>query len=240
MSNPDPASHTDSRPIEKLTHGNYHTWAPRATARLMELGVWRFCTAEEVIPPKPTPPVTTNASTTEITALNREYKDNVRNYNESIRRNDRAIGTISNLIEVDQFAHIEGKTSAKEVWDALKSEHADTHTGLAAFYIKVGMLSKKYTEGESMHTHLTLLMSENRKLGTKAFDDEFLAQMMLMSLPRDSTWETLIVALLQSTNDQNPLTSVNVTSRLMQEYRRLTGTDTTDSALLASRQSIFS
>src|SRR5882762_3053530 len=236
MSNPDSASHTESRPIEKLTHGNYHTWAPRATARLMELGVWRFCTDEEVVPPKPTQPVRTPGATqTKIASQNREYKEDQRHYSECLRRNDKAIGTISNLIEVDQLAHIEGKTTAKEVWDALKKEHADTHTGLAAFYTKVGMLSKKYTEGENMHTHLSFLTTENRKLGTKAFDDEFLAQVMLMSLPRDSTWETLVVALLQSTNEQAPLTSTNVTSRLMQEYRRLTGTEASDSALLTSR-----
>ncbi|KIM74637.1 hypothetical protein PILCRDRAFT_700571 [Piloderma croceum F 1598] len=60
-------------------------------------------------------------------------------------------------------------------------------------------------------------LDRNRKLATKAFDDEFLAQIMLMSLPRDSTWETLVVALLQSTNDKNPLTAVNVTFRLMQD-----------------------
>ena len=234
-SNSDSTVHTDNSTIEKLTHGNYHTWAPRATARLMELGVWRFCTNEEVIPQQPSAPEITRLSATDAAALKREYKEDLRHYNESLRRNDKAVGTISNLIEVEQLAHIEGKTTAKEVWDALKKEHADTHTGLAAFYIKVGMLNKKFTEGENMHTHLSFLTTENRKLGTKAFDDEFLAQVMLMSLPRDSTWETLVVALLQSTSDKNPLASVDVMSRLMQEYRRLTGTDSADAALLASR-----
>ena len=43
-----------------------------------------------------------------------------------------------------------------------------------------------------MHTHLMSLMTENRKLDTKASNDEFLAQLMLMSLPYDSTWELLV------------------------------------------------
>jgi hypothetical protein len=134
----------------------------------MELGVWRFCTGDEIIPPRPTTPVPApNASRTEVTTLNREYKDDVRLYTDAIRRNDRAIGAISNLIEPDQFEHIDGKGTAKEAWDALAEKHADSHTGLAAFYTKLGMLNKKYTDGESMHAHLSFLSTENRKLATK-------------------------------------------------------------------------
>jgi hypothetical protein len=114
----------------------------------MEYSVWRFCTGDEVIPPKPTPPVPgANASQTETMSLNREYKDDVRLYTDALCRNDRAIGTISNLIEPDQFEHIDGKGTVKEAWDALKQKHADSHTGLAAFYIKVSMLNKRYTDG---------------------------------------------------------------------------------------------
>ena len=39
----------------KLTHGNYHAWAPRMTAELQRLGIWHFCTGNESIPTaKPT------------------------------------------------------------------------------------------------------------------------------------------------------------------------------------------
>jgi hypothetical protein len=116
----------------------------------------------------------------------------------------------------------------------LKEKHKGANTGLAAFYIKVGMLEKKYVEGENMHTHISFLTTENRKLGNKAFDDEFLAQVLLMSLPRDSTWETLVVALLQTSSDKSILKSVDVSSRLMQEFRRLTGPDPSDTALIAA------
>ena len=34
----------------KLTHGNYHAWAPQMTAELQRLGVWCFCTGSESIP----------------------------------------------------------------------------------------------------------------------------------------------------------------------------------------------
>jgi len=74
---------------------------------------------------------------------------------------------------------------------------------------------------------------ENRKLGKQAFDDESLVQLMLMSLPHDSTWETLVVVLLQSTSDTVKLKTSDITVRLMQEYNRLTGSESTDSALAA-------
>ena len=71
----------------------------------------------------------------------------------------------------------------------------------------------------------------------KAFNDEFLMQVMLMSLPCDSTWETLVIALLQSTKVQAPPTSTNIMWHLMQEYCHLTGTEGSDSILLASHKS---
>ena len=80
-------------------------------------------------------------------------------------------------------------------------------------------------------------MTENQKLGSKAFNDEFLAQLILMSLPCDSTWELLAVALLQLTSDTNLLTSMDMTLQLMQEYCHLEGTDVTNPAMLATHHS---
>src|SRR6266567_3866279 len=93
------------------------------------------------------------------------------------------------------------------------------------------MLEKKYIDGDDMNSHLTFFSMENRKLGKNTFDDEFLAPLMLMCLPCDSTWEALVVILLQSTSDTNKLKTSNVTTHLMQEYRRLTGTESIDSTL---------
>lgn len=86
MSSGEITSTHEYRSIEKLTHGNYHTWAPRVTAELMKLGVWRFCTGEEIMLPKPTQPP--SGTTPEAIQLNREYKEDVRYYNEATRRNE--------------------------------------------------------------------------------------------------------------------------------------------------------
>jgi hypothetical protein len=243
------ASSDDYTPdITLLTAGLYPTWEPRAKSELMRCGLWRLCTGEEILLPIPTLPVssTTGSVSTRaaaqrdadvLGAAEREYKRDVRDYNDALRRNDRAVGLIRSIIAEDQLQHLDGQTSAKDVWDTLAAKHKDSSSGLNAYYIKIGILEKKYIEDESMPAHLSFLQLENRKLGAKAFDDEFLAQIMLMSLPRDSTWETLVVALLQSITDSHKLTCADVVSRLTQEYRRLTATDTaTHAALLAKRR----
>ena len=108
------------------------------------------------------------------------------------------------------------------------------HTGIAAFFMKVGMLQKKYTDGNDINMHLTFFTMENQKLGKKAFDDEFLAQLMLMSLPQDNVnWNIVTIVLLQGTSDNRKLSTTDVITCLLQEYSHLTGSESTDSALAA-------
>ena len=96
-------------------------------------------------------------------------------------------------IELSKYSGLENKL-AKEVWDALSAWHADTHTGIAMFFMKVGMLQKKYTDNNDMNMHLTFFTMENWKLRKKAFDDEFLVQLML---PQDNVnWNTVTIVLL--------------------------------------------
>ena len=105
------------------------------------------------------------------------------------------------------------------------------HTGIAMFFTKVGMLQKRYTDGDDMNMHLTLFTNENQKLGKNAFDDEFLVQLMLMSLPQDNTNWNVTIIILQSTSDTKKLSTTDVTTHLMQEYSCLTSSESTDSAL---------
>jgi len=235
MSNMETAYVPDHHHLLKLNHSNYHQWEPHARAELMKAGVWRFCTGDELAPVRPTdpgsPPTSAEAREKWMKLSNR-YNEDLRYHNEHYRRNDKAIGTISLLIEPDQFEYIKDKTTAKEVWDALKTKHSNVHSGLTAFYTKIGMLEKKYIDGEDLHAHFNFIIMENRKLGKKAFDDEFLAQLLLMSLPRDSvTWETLIVSLLQNATESQPLKSDDVISRCLVQYQRLNGIESGNSAL---------
>lgn len=203
--------------------------------------VWRFCTGDLVIPsrPSPSPAIPTGATIGEQTALKREHKDDLRSYEDALTRNDKAIGIIKEHIAPEQNNFIESLTTAKEVWDKLKAVHAGTSTGMDAFYTKRGMMEKRYSEGDDMSDHLNFFTLENKKLSDKdAFSDLFLAQLMLMSLPRDNAnWETLTVVLLSSATDTAPLTTLNVSTRLMQEWKRLTAPDEGESANVAHTRS---
>jgi hypothetical protein len=96
------------------------------------------------------------------------------------------MGMIKTHIEASQYMGLNIK-STKEIWDTLTTRQKGIHTGLSTFYMKVGILEKKYSDGDDMHEHLNLLMMENHKLSKKGFYNEFLVQVMLMSLPWECT-----------------------------------------------------
>jgi hypothetical protein len=50
---------------------------------------------------------------------------------------------------------------------------------------------------------------------------------------QDSTWETAVVVLLQSTSNTTPLSTTIISMKLMQEYHCITGGEQADSALTA-------
>ena len=108
------SSATDDFP--KLTHGNYHAWAPRMTAKLQCLGVWRFCIGDESIPmEKPTAmPLPTDASTSKKLTATRNLTDATQNYNDTCRRNDQAVGVIMTKIEPSEYSGLEKKSQLRK------------------------------------------------------------------------------------------------------------------------------
>ena len=105
------SSATDDFP--KLTHGNYHAWAPRMTAELQCLRVWHFCTGNESIPTEKLTamPLLTDASTSEKLTAVRNLADATRNYNDTCRHNDQAVGVIMTKIEPSEYSGLEKKVS---------------------------------------------------------------------------------------------------------------------------------
>ena len=132
------SSGTGMDDFAKLTHGNYHAWAPQMTAELQRLRVWHFCTGDKSIPmTKPiAPTVPNNAGIAEKAALDQNFTDAMHSYSNACRCNDQAIGLIMTKVKPSEYKDLENK-SAKEVWDTLKTRHADTHTGVAMFFINV-------------------------------------------------------------------------------------------------------
>ena len=106
----------------KLTHGNYHAWAPWMTAKLQCLGVWCFCTGDESIAmEKPIlMSLPANVNTSEKLMAQRNLSEATWYCNDACHWNNQAIGTIMTKIEPSKYSSLENK-SAKEVWDALKA-----------------------------------------------------------------------------------------------------------------------
>ena len=154
-------------------------------AKLQHMRVWCMCTSDEANSQQKPSPMTVpeTASVSKRISAQWNHADASQAYEAACHHNDQAIGMIKTHIEPSQFEGIDKLAMAKEVWEKLALWHKDTHTGLSVFYTKVGILEKRYTDGEDMHVHLDFLTMENWKLNKKAFDDEFLAQIMLMSLP---------------------------------------------------------
>ena len=139
----------------------------------MELGVWCFCTGEGLPLPKPELPTAPKEGATSDTYQKqlREHHDDIWHYNEHLCQNDHAVRAINLLIEPDQFEYIKDLTTAQKVWDKLKERHANVHTGLATFYMKMGILKKKYTDREDLHAHFSYITMENQKLQQKGFNN---------------------------------------------------------------------
>ena len=106
------------------------------------------------------PTVPNNAGIAEKAALDQNFTNTMHSYSNACCHNDQAIGLIMMKVKPSEYKDLENK-SAKEVQDTLKTRYADMHTGVATFFIKVGMLQKKYNDGDDMNMHLTFFTMEN-------------------------------------------------------------------------------
>jgi gag-polypeptide of LTR copia-type len=143
--------------FEKLTHSNYHSWVLHASGKLKKAKVWHVVTGDE---PKPLLLVQLDASATPVQQA--QYAIEKKNIHEWELNDDVASGILMELIAPDQERHIEDYTSAKDFWDRLKVVYQSAHAGIAAFYMKVGMMKWEYVEGESMQAHIDFLLGEKR------------------------------------------------------------------------------
>lgn len=204
-----------------LIPGLYSTWKPDAIGKLREAECWLITSGKEEKPDLPQRP----ASDATVT-VQRDYKADKKDYKNWCRRDDRAIGIITSLLDPTIKQTIGEPTSSKALWDLLALNHKDEHAGLAAFFILRHIFDSRYKpleNGDSkaqqavMLSHISDLTTENKKLGDDAFADSMMARIILMSLPRHTTWETLTVSLLQS----EKLTVKDVTTRLLGEAGRI-------------------
>jgi hypothetical protein len=88
---------------------------------------------------------------------------------------------------------------------------------ITAFYIKIGIIECKYTDGTPITNHIGWICTENQHLlgMRKGLDDEFLTLLLLHSLPKTKTWAQFISNTVEATSDTVPLTVAHVKSHLL-------------------------
>lgn len=210
---------------------NYVTWLPRAAARLKSKGVHAYVLGKVPVVTEPTA-LAAGASSSASATFDTEMARHV----EWQTKDDLAMSIIYEMIDNTQDTHIGDAKTSQTAWERLEKAHVGASSGVAAFFIKLGMIERKYVPGESMTTHINALLQDNARLrqSKQSFDDEFIAQLMLFSLPRNiGQWETLTVTLLQGSSVTNPLTPSDVQSRLVAETMRIDGAASSERALAA-------
>jgi len=200
---------------------SWATWSSRMQGELERTSVWCYASGDITIPSPPcqlTPDATAEFAIQ--VQLCREYQELKHTYEDALKADYKAKGLIKKYLAANQLLAIASLKTSKEIWDKLKTIHITTSTGIIAFYIKVGILQKQYTEGENLPDHLNFFLIENGKLADKQqFLDKFLAQLMLISLPTEgSTWDPIVAMILQTVTEQSPLTTTFVAECLKMEY----------------------
>jgi hypothetical protein len=106
------------------------------------------------------------------------------------------------------------KTTSAAIWRIVLSVNQDTHSGVMAFYIKIGIIEHKFIDGNPMADHIGWIRTENQCLlgMKKGLDDEFLALLLLHSLPKTEQWARFISNTVEATSNSIPLTVAHVES----------------------------
>jgi hypothetical protein len=137
--------------------------------------------------PGDTPIILSDANASECFTLKCKHQEKVHAHEDFLLQDDKAKGIIKDYLKPSQYMFIDNKKTSKNIWDTLKAHYEVTATSMVAFWIKYRMLQKRYVEGKNMLDHINFFTKENKKLGTNGFDDNFLAQLILMSLSRNGT-----------------------------------------------------
>jgi hypothetical protein len=208
------ASTAETEPF-LLVKGQYHPWKPKAISKLREAGVYLNVNGTE---PKPPPPITLpgDASATAQSM----HANALRDIRDWCRRDDKALGIILSLLsDAEKQSINQDAQTSKDLWDEIAARHKDENTGIAAFFIRRSIIAKRYDPDEpappgmtAMSVHASFYSKENKKLGPKGFEDEFLAQLLLFSLPRELNWESLSISLLRDVTEAKPLVFATVSA----------------------------
>ena len=211
----------------RLTFSNYTSWSLRAKAFLKCHGVWSVLDWETEPPRSPNVVGVTQ----------------IKDWIEWKRRDERAQGIIISLVEDSQLLFTAGVKNARELWEQLARTHNSDVTphedvdmsqedrsslNTAAMLQRSAILKKRYRDGESMQDHISSYVRGNRLLSQLAphhtFKDEFLAELLLLSLPQTSKWQKIVASLVGAATDTSPITFDTLSSILLLQESTKTST----------------
>ncbi|KLO08111.1 hypothetical protein SCHPADRAFT_835752, partial [Schizopora paradoxa] len=106
--------------------------------------------------------------------------------------------------------------SAKAVYDAINQMFNATNAGTIAFYTFVELFKYSWDGTSPIDDHITKLRSASNRLVSlkKPIDNEYLAFILLLSLPSNQFWDNFKSSIVSSQNSDTPLTFETVASRL--------------------------
>lgn len=219
---------------------NFQIWKHRVIAKLRREKVY-----DTIVPPADKK--TTVTATTQTTAEGKEPATKPSSsplssstlYLDSWETRDaKAHGIITDHICDRLVLETASESTALALFEKLVEIHKQKNIGASAFYTWVGMLGLKWDgDTSTLQAHIAALASADAKLTSmkKAIDPEFLAYMLLHSLPDDNTWEAFKSTVLNSLPKGATLSFAELSERLSATAIHHKGTGG-DSALKAKTQ----
>lgn len=132
-------------------------------------------------------------------------------------KDDKALGTISLLVEDLQISHIRDKNTAKDAWEALQLYY-EKASGINKFTLIVELLQLKFLDGDNLEIHIGKIqeLTDNlTALGNKSAL-EFGPWIILRSMPE--SYHTLISVLVS--RPEAELTIDVVKATLLSKHKR--------------------
>lgn len=174
--------------IKKLNNDNYEKWKCKLELLFIKDKLWRVITQD---PPSP------------ITTAWTE-KDN------------EARATIGLLCEDDQLEYIEGTSTAKEAWEALKTQHQKSSLSTTVNLLRT-IFGSRLQEGGDVEKHVNSILEATKRLAIcgNGFKDDMVASIILGSMP--DSYDPLIMGIGSRADE---LSTKLVKCKLVDEYKR--------------------
>ncbi len=171
----------------KLTGENYATWCQHMQAALQSRYLWLIVTGDENQPEKP------GAEPPKEAAALATWKSDKKEWLDWSLRDQAAQGLMKGAAEPSQWPHVAKATTSQTMWDTWKKLYVTNQQTLNVHYYFEELYTTKYVEGSSMADHIALMLDLGQRIAAagETISDVHIARALVLSLPRNQTWEAL-------------------------------------------------